>query len=308
MDKAQIMLEGLRRAANMQAMRTRISRDLWMLAALALSAAAVSAQGRLTQVEQEERSFQVNATPTVRIGTFDGTIRIEAWERSEVRYTAEKRGRNQSDLERIEIEAVQNGDYIQVEARLRSRTSWSSYAAAHITVFVPRRANLNARTGDGRIEARDVSGEISLTTGDGHVSATNLSGNLAIRTGDGSITLMDVSGRLRAQTGDGRMQVRGRFEELEAATGDGTMEITVERGSKMATSWRLSTGDGTIQLALPDDFSAELDIRTNDGSISTELPVMISGRIGNTLQGRLNQGGYALTVRTGDGSIVLRRS
>src|SRR6185436_20308952 len=98
----------------------------------------------------------------------------------EVQCKYEKRGRTQSDIDRIEINATQNGNSIQIEARIRARSSWLSYATVSLTVFVPRQTNLNGRTGDGRIEARNVTGEIELGTGDGSVVASNLSGNLNI--------------------------------------------------------------------------------------------------------------------------------
>jgi hypothetical protein len=120
---------------------------------------------------------------------------------------------------------------------------------------------------------------------------------------------MDVAGQLRARTGDGGMHIRGRFDALEVSTGDGPIDITVERGSTMSGPWAIKTGDGSVQLALPEDFSAELDIHTNDGSINSDLPLTLSGKIqGNSLRSRLNQGGATLTVHTGDGSITLRRS
>ena len=278
-----------------------------VLATIALSAATISAQV-FNRVVRDEQSFKVSGTPNVRLNTFDGHIQVESWDRSEVLCKYEKRGRTQGDIDRIEINATQNGDVIQVEGRVNKTGSWYSGATLNLTVFVPRQTNLNGHTGDGRIEARSITGDIELTTGDGRITASNLNGNLNIRTGDGSVELMDMAGRLRAQTGDGWIKVRGRFEELQVQTGDGSVEVAVERGSRMTTAWKVSTGDGSIQLSLPDDFSADLDAHTNDGSINTDLPITISGRIGRSLQGRLNQGGNPLTIRTGDGSITLRRS
>jgi hypothetical protein len=278
---------------------------------LVVAAAGVSAQARRGVSREESKSFTVGGAPSLHVKTFDGALRIEAWDRNEVSYTAELRGRTEADLDRIEIEAAQTGDQILIEARPRERrgVTWNSWASASFTVRVPRRANVRAHSGDGHIEARDLTGEIDLNTGDGHIEAANLSGNLAARTGDGRITLTDVRGRLRARTGDGHVSVRGTFDELEVTTGDGAMEVTVERGSNLAAPWRLQTGDGSIQLALPDGLSAELDVHTNDGSISSELPLTVAGKLGgNSLRGRLNAGGNALTVSTGDGSITLRRN
>lgn len=274
-------------------------------------AAAVPALAQRGVTREEQRSFPVSGLPQVRVITFDGLIRIEAWDRSEVSYTAELCGRSRSDLDRIEIDAVQNGPQIQIEARLRDRgrRRWNSGTSAQLTVRVPRRADVYAHSGDGQIEARDLTGEIDLSTGDGQIEASNLSGNILARTGDGRLTLQDVRGRLHARTGDGSVSVQGKFDELEVTTGDGSIEATVERGSTMSAPWRLKTGDGSIQLALPDGFAAEIDAHTNDGTISSELPLMVTGKLsGRSLRGRLNAGGNLLTISTGDGSITLRRN
>lgn len=279
-----------------------------LMALMLVAAISVRAQSQAKVVAHEEKSFPVSGPPHVQVSTFDGAIRVESWSKAEVLCRAEKHGRSQSELDRIEITATQTGDDIQFEARLPSRVNWNSRARADLTIYVPREVRLAARTGDGRIEARGLSGDIDLHTGDGSIIASNLNGALTVQTGDGSVNLTDVNGKLRVQTGDGRVQVRGRFTELEARTGDGSMEIVVEPGSQMNAAWWLKTGDGSIQLSLPDDFSAELDVHTNDGSISTELPITISGKLGNTLRGQMRQGGRLLTVRTGDGSITLRRN
>ena len=128
-------------------------------------------------------------------------------------------------------------------------------------------------------------------------------------TGDGSINLSDASGTLSAQTGDGSVSVEGTLTAVRVHTGDGTVTMAVAPGSETTTDWTIATGDGSVTLELPDDFNAELDAHTGDGRISVEdLRVNVSGRMGkNRLRGQLGTGGAPLRIRTGDGSITLRR-
>ncbi len=94
----------------------------WGVMPVVLAVAAtlnVSAQDRARHVTQDEQTFKVSGTPHVLVSTFDGTIRIESWDRPEVRCQVEKRGRTQSDIDRIEIIASQNGNDIQYEAKAR---------------------------------------------------------------------------------------------------------------------------------------------------------------------------------------------
>jgi hypothetical protein len=77
----------------------------------------------------------------------------------------------------------------------------------------------------------------------------------------------------------------------------------------MSSSWSARSGDGSITVALPEGFSADLDAHTGDGHISVDLPVTVQGSVReNEIRGKLNGGGQNLEIRSGDGNISLRRS
>ena len=63
-------------------------------------------------------------------------------------------------------------------------------------------------------------------------------------------------------------------------------------------------------LEVPDGFNGELDAHTGDGRVSMHDITLnnVTGQVGkNSVRGRLGSGGHAVRVRTGDGSITLRR-
>ena len=47
----------------------------------------------------------------------------------------------------------------------------------------------------------------------------------------------------------------------------------------MTEPWEITTGDGSVSLYLPPDFSAELDAHTGDGSIRNDLNVRDTERL-----------------------------
>jgi DUF4097 and DUF4098 domain-containing protein YvlB len=129
-----------------------------------------------------------------------------------------------------------------------------------------------------------------------------------LHSGDGSENLDAVEGKLRASTGDGHIRADGRFDELDLKTGDGHVDVRAAAGSTLATGWRLETGDGSVTLELPADSAADVDLHTSDGHIDLDMPVTTEGKIReNEIRGKLNGGGGLLTIRTGDGSIHLRK-
>jgi hypothetical protein len=79
----------------------------------------------------------------------------------------------------------------------------------------------------------------------------------------------------------------------------------------MSADWSIATGDGSVSIDLPDHFNAELDAHSGDGSVDlgAGLKLTIQGTLHaprHTLRGTLGSGGHLLTVRSGDGSIMLK--
>jgi DUF4097 and DUF4098 domain-containing protein YvlB len=228
----------------------------------------------------------------------------------------EKRARDKADADTIEVHAEQNGNHVTVDARVPSaeRTfgiSWHRSRTAKLIVSVPSSSNIVAKSGDGPIDIEHVSGRVDLRSGDGRIQARDLTGDLRAHTGDGSITLDGVNGALDVDTGDGNVSVSGKLTSLHARSGDGAVTIRAASGSTATGDWDITTGDGSVTLELPDGFGGELDAHTGDGSIHVQDITVsnVTGRIAkNTVRGTLGSGGRAVRVRTGDGTITLRRS
>ena len=67
-----------------------------------------------------------------------------------------------------------------------------------------------------------------------------------------------------------------------------------------------TASDGSITLVTPPGLSAEIDAGTGDGSIHTDLPVTIRGKVGKSLHGTIGGGEGRVYLRTQDGSITIR--
>jgi DUF4097 and DUF4098 domain-containing protein YvlB len=266
-----------------------------------------------SQVVREERRYAVNGTPVVHASTFDGSIHIQSWDKDEVLVEIEKRGATRESVDALVVKATRKGDTIDVDvakpADSSFRAGFRRSASARLTVWVPKRADVRARSGDGSIDIGSVSGRIDLHTGDGSIRANDVAGELSLSTGDGSVTVEGAQGRLTLDTGDGGVNVTGNLDGVHLHTGDGAIVYRAEPGTAMSEDWDITTGDGGVSLYLPPDFGAELDAHTGDGAIRNDLNVVRAdaGEISRrTVRGRLGNGGRQLRIRTGDGAIRLR--
>jgi DUF4097 and DUF4098 domain-containing protein YvlB len=246
-------------------------------------------------VERDERHFAVAGKPDVALATFDGSIEIRPWDKPDVQVVIEKRGRDKEDVAAIEVHAEQSGNHIEISVRepKRDRVLHFNNRSAKLIVSVPASSDVAAKSGDGSIDIERVAGHVQLRSGDGSIRGRMLGGDVDANTGDGSIKL------------------DGKLTSVRVRTGDGSVTIHADPGSSPGADWDIVTGDGSVTLEVPDGFGAELDAHTGDGGIHMRDVTLsnVTGKIGkNSLRGRLGAGGRAVRVRTGDGSITLKRS
>ena len=234
------------------------------------------------------KTFAIAGRPELRVETDDGSVTIRPGEERNIFAHVTTFGWKIAPGE-VQIRESQSGDRVELVVRIPHRpfVFSSNGRSIHVDLRVPRKIHSDVRTGDGSIDIEGLDGETRLRTGDGRIQVASLGGSLS------------------AESGDGNMRVRGRLDVLTLHTGDGSIDADVLPGSIMSASWRVETGDGSVTMRLPRNFGAELDLHTGDGHISVDLPASsgISGRHEKELNARLNGGGKALSIRTGDGSI-----
>jgi hypothetical protein len=265
---------------------------------------------------REEKRFVLTGTPDVSLVTFDGAIEVRSWDRSELEVTIEKSGATKEVVDAITVRAEQDGNRVRVEARRPDSHDWSlrsvmnSSRQARILASVPRTCNLLARSGGGAIQIERITGRIEMRSGDGAVHGIDLEGDIRAETGDGQIKLEAVDGTLDIITGDGSIEVSGRLKSVRAQTADGSVVLTAENGSTMRDDWEVSTGDGGVVVYVPDEFDANLDARTKDGVVRADTSIglkVLDDKGRGQLRATLGNGGPVLRIRTGEGSINLRR-
>ena len=284
------------------------------------------------QVRAEEitKSYTIAGRANVHVETNDGSVRVTSGDSKQVEFRVEYQG---YELGRnLTVDSRQDGDKVELIARITGHwgisLGWGHNSRRlHIEVRMPAQGDLQVHTGDGAVEASSLSGNLTIDTHDGSVKATGLSGTVDLHTGDGSITVdtlkgdirlrtgdggieaRELDGKVEADSGDGHVRIAGRFEALNVKTGDGSVNTQILPGSKMANTWTLRTGDGSVDISLPADFQADIDATTGDGHISLGVPVTVEGTFSKSeVRGKMNGGGQTLTIHTGDGSIRLTKS
>jgi DUF4097 and DUF4098 domain-containing protein YvlB len=281
----------------------------WGVLPLVVGVAALVSAGQ-ARGEEVAKTFTVSGHANVKVSTDDGAVRVSTGDIKQVEvrviYTGYKLDKD------LRVSTSQSGDTVEVVAKTSGDGFWNwgvRHASLRVEVHMPKNADLTVDTGDGSVEAESINGNLDVKTGDGHIAVQGAKGTIRLRTGDGSIEARDLDGRADVTTGDGHVNLDGRFDTLNIKTGDGSVTARARGGSKVVSSWTIHTGDGSIDLDLPGEIQANLDVSTNDGHISLGIPVTVEGTFSNTkINGKMNGGGAPIVVRTGDGSIHLNKS
>ena len=265
-------------------MRQSLQISLGLLVALSLTSFA--------RGDDWSKTFPITGQANLRVETSDAAIHVDTWDQKmiEAHVTSSKWGVGQGG---IQVYDHQNGDSVELEVRFPHGIHVFAFGDRRtiIEIHMPREGKVRLHTGDGEIRLRDLKGELELESGDGRLEVEG------------------VDGALRAHSGDGHIRARGRFDSLDVSTSDGRIEAEALNGSAIGKGWNIKTGDGSVTLAVPENFSADVTLHTGDGHITLDMPVTVEGRYAsNEVHGKLNGGGGSLTIHTGDGSIHLGKS
>jgi hypothetical protein len=237
-------------------------------------------------------TYQVGDKPSLRVDTNDAAVEVSRGQSRviSVRVVTDRINIGTGGVHIIEH---QTGDAVDVQVHIPHEhgihIEWHS-PRVRVDVQVPQETVLDLHSGDGHIRVDGTSGPAKLDSGDGHIE------------------VRDFNGALRAHTSDGHMTIDGVFSDLDLRTGDGHVDFTARPGSKLNSSWVIRTGDGGVEVRLPQDLAADLYAHTGDGHISFDFPITVTGSIERSrLRGTLNGGGPELEISTGDGSVRIAK-
>jgi DUF4097 and DUF4098 domain-containing protein YvlB len=223
--------------------------------------------------EIREQTLALSGGAIAIDGRQNGGVSVKGWDQNQVLVRA-----------RVQTGAPNAGEAQELARQIRIETSGSKIFASgpenrkdynwnvSYEVFVPRRADLSLETHNGGIAIADVNGRIDFT-------ALN-----------GGVVLKRVGGTVRGSTTNGGLVI----------------ELTGDRWD--GDSLDVSTTNGGIILSVPENYSANLQTGTVNGSVNVDFPVTVQGRINKQIALNLGSGGAMVKAMTTNGGVHLKRA
>jgi DUF4097 and DUF4098 domain-containing protein YvlB len=271
-----------------------------------IAIAALVALPAVAQVSGHEwhKTYTVSGNASLTIETGDTALEIQPCGAcKEIRVQVQ----SDRDLNDYHLEEHQDSDHVffslKEKPHLGFHMNWKT-EHTKVTVETPARLDLDAKTADGNLAARGLTGDLKVHSGDGSVMLEDVHGNLRLGSSDGNVTIRRATGTLEARGSDGHMTVDGEFTAVQMHTSDGNLDLTLAPGSKLDTASSVESSDGHVSINLPSTLAADLDISTSDGKIDCSLPLTMDHYdSSHAIRGKMNGGGTPLSIHTSDGNV-----
>jgi len=237
---------------------------------------------RDTAADQWHYRGRLGPRQWVWIGNTNGSVTVEPAKGPWLEVTAVKTY-HRSDPARVRIETDSSPEGIAICALWEggggqcAAGDFKPSALRRNDVAVDFRVRLPA---GARLDAMTVSGAVSVAHASAPLVAATVNGAIDAETSAGPVRAMSVNGSVRARM---------------SAFGD-TGEVS------------LLTVNGAATAELPRRLDADVEATTMNGSIETDYPLEVTGKIGKHLRGTVGAGGRKVHITTVNGAISLKKA
>jgi hypothetical protein len=200
-----------------------------------------------------------------------------------------------------------NDDGIRQRGRWRNDND-NDGRRVNFTVRVPRGVKVAAGSGNGDVRVEGMSAEVNAASGNGDVRVSTSGGPVSASSGNGDVRVGRATGPVKASSGNGRVFVATTRGPVNASSGNGDVDITMDAIADLAEDMEFSSGNGTVTVTVPSDFSGELVATTGSGKFYSDFPLTLRGRIDpQRVRATIGRGGRRITISSGNGDVELKK-
>ena len=280
--------------------RAKVRSLIFTLVCVSLLSGCVIYIGSGCQSEKFIKIVHMPLTPlspglNFKTTTHNGSIKIYGEDTFECKIIATVTGRAPSVEKAEEIVEQTKLSIDQTEKGLvlviRKPTNMSNCCSVGVSldVTLPNETNLKLESHNGEIKIENINGDTKATTHNGKISVEKMSGRTILRSHNGKVEAKEISGDIDFLSHNGKVEA----EYSQAAGSDSDIKMI--------------TYNGDIELTTPQNYSAKVNVSTNNGSINTDLPITVLGKFSkNKLVGTTGDAQGNMKLETYNGSIKIR--
>jgi hypothetical protein len=129
---------------------------------------------------------------------------------------------------------------------------------------------------------------------------------LQISSDVGEIQISNITGTIKTRTDVGEISCKQITGDVDIQSDVGKVNVVYSKDAPATCNANIKTDVGSIDLTTPPECSAVVQANTDVGSIRTDMPLTIKGKIGKNLNGTIGNGKGKIYLSTDVGSIRIR--
>jgi DUF4097 and DUF4098 domain-containing protein YvlB len=261
-----------------------------------------------------DQTVDVKRGVRLEVHTITGDVNIKVWNRDAVRVEAEH-----SDRQTVEIRPGEQSLVVRGQSRI------GPIGSIDYTITVPAWMAVNVAGMGTDVTLDGVGGDVNVETTRGDIHLRGGSGFISVKSVQGRITIERAKGRVEAETVNDSVDVSDTTGDLTVSTTNGSIVLERIDTSNLDAStvngmiafdgpvrdkgsYRLTTHNGTVSMAIPDKVNATLRVRTYGGSFRSTFPLKLDDQDRqNRFTLTLGDGSARIELESFNGSIALRR-
>lgn len=296
------------------------------LAVLALFA-STSVAAQQTSGALFSWSGRVASGATFSVRSYNGPVDVRATSGDRVEFRADRvpgRSGRSGRVEDVSFAVENRADGVMICAVYRERNycdrdgsggrrGWDGWdegpPSVRLTILLPRGVRLDGSTGNGDVTVDQAGNDVKMRTGNGDVRITMTAGRVDVSSGNGVLHIEGATGPVEARTGNGRINVVTSSGPVNASSGNGDVDVYMKT-LQNAADMRFTTGNGSVTVSLPGNYSGEIDASTGHGELRSDFEIRVMGRLNpRHIRGTIGEGGtHRIRMSSGNGRITIRRS
>ncbi len=126
-----------------------------------------------------------------------------------------------------------------------------------------------------------------------------------LQTANGGVDLKHVEGTLKAETTNGGLTLEDLAGEVHAETVNGAIALALSGDRWRGSGLKAETVNGAVHVTVSKQYSAHLKASTVNGGISVGFPITVEGKLKDSVDTQLGQGGATISLQTVNGAISI---
>lgn len=174
-------------------------------------------------------------------------------------------------------------------------------------------------------EAKSIASQVQIARGPGEIEPTGPKqerdrqwwvsyevwvphqSNLNASNVNGGIRIEDVDGNIDANNVNGGMQLARLAGQVKSRTVNGGVRVELAGSGWRGQGLEVSTTNGGIHFAVPENYSANVDASTVNGGIHCDFPISVQGKLTKHVQFQMGGGGAGIRTSTVNGGVHFSR-